>query len=243
MNSHSAFGCVRWRTLCLIALILLVTCACGENADKPEGDSAGQETETFTFFDLGRHSRFSERIREELSEKLGNDAIEHRSIIDLEMNYKGFLKAHLPEMDALNRELNDPPGERVDHDVIKLMYRYARKKNAPFDYIELMFDGHSRMPLVFRIRFEKDEAGTVEALRSKYGPPQVITWGAEGGRSLVWRKKGDYLIVSLVPDQFRIPEHHISMVFTENLKGLIASEQALKENRNTGKSVPEKRAF
>jgi len=243
MNRQPAFGRLPLRNLILTGLIALIMCACGDDAGRSGDELPNRGPETFTFFDLGRYSRFSERMREELSEKLGHDAIAHRSIIDLEMNYKGFLKEHLPELDALNRALNDPPGERVDHDVIKLMYRYARKKGVAFDYIELVFGGRSRLPLVFRIRFKEDEAGTIEALRSKYGPPQVISWGAEGGRSLVWQKEGDYLVVSLVPDQFKNPDYHIVIVFAENLRGLIASEQASQKNRSTGKPFSEKSAF
>jgi hypothetical protein len=217
--------------------------ACGDTADRTDRGKTRTGPETFTFFELGRHSRFSEQVRRELSEKLGNDAIEHRSIIDLEINYKGFLDAYLPELDILNRRLNHPPGERVDHDVAKLTYRYARKKNIPFDYIELVFDGRSREPLVFRIRFKEDEAGTIEALQTKYGPPQIETGGADGSQALIWRKERDYLIVSLVPDQFGTPIRHITIVFTENIEALIASHQALQESKSKRNASSEKSAF
>ena len=223
---------------CLIQLIL----SCGDGGDSTHSATPRSKVDSFTFFDIGRNSLYSDRIRSGLAERLGNDAIEHRSTIDLAINSTGLLRDHLPELEAINRQLNYPPGERVDHDLIRLMYRYARKKNAPFDYVELIFDGQSFRPLVFRMRFKVDEAGMVESLRAKYGQPDVIAEGAEHGQSLVWRKERDALVVSLIPDQFNEPVHHITLYFIENLEGLVASEQAAKERKakekaRSGKSV------
>jgi len=223
-------------------VLLIVFLACGEGGERPER-SAPAGPESFTFFDVGRNSRFSEQLRKELSQKLGNDAVERRSIIDLEGPHKGFLAAYLPELEALNRRLNHPPGERVEHDVIRLMYRYARQKNAPFDYVELIFDSQSRSPLVFRIRFKADEAGLLEALRDKHGPPQTIDWGAENGQSQVWRKEQDVLMVSLVPDSFGGVDHNVTIYFTQNLNRWAEFEQALKEKKSKEKSPAGRTAF
>ena len=223
-------------------VLLLFFLACGEGGEKAER-SAPAGPESFTFFDVGRNSRFSEQVRKDLSQKLGNDAVEHRGIIDLEGNYKGFLAAHLPELEVLNRRLNHPPGERVDHEVIKLTYRYARQKNAPFDYVELVFDAHFRTPLVFRIRFKVDETGLVEALRSKQGSPQAIPWDRENGQSLIWRREGDVLMVSLVPDAFGGVDHSVTIYFTQNLNRWAEFEQALKEKKSKEKSPAGKTAF
>jgi hypothetical protein len=223
---------------CLFPFIL----SCGDSGDRSDSTSPRPKGESFTFFGLGRNSLYSESVRDTLAERLGNDAIEHRSIIDLAANSTGLLRDHLPELETLNRQLNDPPGERVDHDVIRLMYRYARTKNAPFDYVELIFDGQSRKPLVFRMRFKVDEAGMVESLRAKYGPPERFAEEAENSQSLVWRKERDALVVALIPDQFGEPVHYITFYFTENLEGLVASEQAMRERKakekaRSGKSV------
>ena len=246
MNSRTTFplrrpvhGIIAILAGCLIQFIL----SCGDGGDRTDSAAPRPKGESFTFFGLGRNSLYSERIRDELAEKLGNDAIEHRSIIDLAVNARGLLREHLPELDALNRQLNYPPGERVDHDVIRLMYRYARKKNAPFDYVELVFDGQSRRPLVFRMRFKVDEAGMVESLRSKYGPPDSVAAESENGRSLVWRKDRDALVVALIPDQFGEPIHHITLYFTENLEGLVASEQATRERKAKERARSGKSAF
>jgi hypothetical protein len=220
---------------------LCLVLACEDRAQAPE-PPAPSGPESFTFFDIGRNSRFSESLRKALAQKLGNDAVERRSIIDLETNYNGFLATHLPELESINRRLNHPPGERVDHDVIKLMYRYARQKNTPFNYVELIFDGQYRSPLVFRIRFKVDETGMVEALHAKHGTPLAVAWEREGGQSLVWRKEQDVLMVSLVPDAFGGVDHHITIYFTENLSRWVEFEQALKQQESKEAS-PGKTAF
>lgn len=226
----------------LLAAILIFFVACGDGEQAPES-SPPSGPESFTFFDIGRNSRFSDPIRKDLGRKLGNDAIERRSIIDLENNYLGFLAVHLPELEALNRRLNHPPGERIDHDVIKLMYRYARQQNVPFDYIEMVFDGQARTPLFFRIRFKVDETGLIDALQAKHGPPQDIAWEKENGRSLIWRKERDVLMASMVPDDFGVIVHHITLYFTENLSRWVEFEQALKEGKSREKSPAGKIAF
>jgi hypothetical protein len=210
---------------------LCLVLACGDR-DQPPAPPAPSGPESFTFFDIGRNSRFSESLRKALAQKLGSDAVERRSIIDLETNYRGFLAAHLPELDSINRRLNHPPGERVDHEVIKLMYRYARQKNAPFNYVELLFDGQYRAPLVFRIRFKVDETGLVEALHAKHGTPLAVAWEKEDGQSLVWLKEQDVLMVSLVPDAFGGADHHITIYFTENLSRWVEFEEALKQEKS-----------
>ncbi len=224
------------------AAILFFLLACSDNAPGPP-PPAPTGPESFTFFDIGRNSRFSDALRKELARKLGNDAVERRGIIDLENNYKGFLETHLPELEAINRRLNHPPGERVDHAQIKLMYRYARQENAPFDYVELVFDAQAGTPLVFRIRFKEDESGLVDALRDKHGPPQVVAWEMESGQSLIWRKEQDVLMVSLVPNVYGGSDHHVFIYFTVNLSRWAESEQASKQQPPMEKSPAGKTAF
>jgi len=225
----------RFRAAALASLILfLAACGGGENPEPPE--PAGPET--FTFFDIGRNSRFTDSLRKDLQQKLGHDAVERRSIIDLESNYQGFLAAHLPELETINQRLNHPPGERVDHDVVKLMYRYARQQNAPFDHVELIFDGRYRAPVVFRIRFKADETRLIEALRDKHGAPQTIAWDAEAGQSLVWRKERDVLMVSLVPDAFGGVDHQVSIYYTQNLNRWMEFQQTLQQRKSREKPPP-----
>jgi len=226
-----------------LAVLLLSLLACRDNPPAPE-QPAPQGPESFTFFDIGRNSRVSDALRRELAGKLGNDAVERRGIIDLESNYQGFLEAYLPELEKLNRRLNQPPGERVDHDQLKLMYRYARQKNVLFDYVELIFDARTGAPLVFRIRFKEDERGLVDALRYKHGPPQIVEWEMENGRSLIWRKEQDVLMVSQVPNVYGGSDHRIVIYFTENLDRLAeAFEQALNQPASKERAPVGTKAF
>lgn len=232
------------RPAAALALILLLL-AIGCSADH-EPDSAGPSAaagEGFTFFELGAHSRYSEAIRRRLRDQLGNEAITQRSIVDLETNAPGFLSVHLPEIDALNRRLNDPPGERVDHDVVKLMYRYARQRNVPFDHVELIFSGFSQLPILFHIRFKADEAGTVEALRRRHGEPRVVDWGTGAGQSLVWRHEADLLVVSRVPDRLGEIGHRITFYFTANIEQMLRAEQEQREQRAIERRKTGKTAF
>ncbi len=222
---------------------LLMISACGEKKEPATDQSAQGESESFTFFNLGKSSRFSDDIRKNLSRQLGNDAIEKRGLLNLEINYYGFLQEHFPGIHALNIQLNPASGERIEHNILKLMYRYARKKNQPFDFVELIFSNYSLLPLLFRINFKSDEANIVETLKSKYGDPRTIDWKDKGGQSMYWDKNNDIFIVSLVPDQFGNPEYQTRIFFVENIKALLATESAEKEEQKRQRAKSGKTAF
>ncbi|MGD9138417.1 MAG: hypothetical protein PVH42_16770 [Desulfobacterales bacterium] len=205
--------------------------------------TATDKPDSFTFFELGTNTRFSERIRKDLGNRLGRDAIERRSILDLDTNYAGFIKKYLPKIDELNRKINYPPGERVEHDTVKLMYRYSQRKNAPFDYVELVFSDHTKNPLLFKVNFRKDDTGIVETLKTKYGPPQIIEWKEENGTSMVWRKNTDVLLVSLVPDQLGQHEYQIVIYFVQNINQLIEHETKERIRKEKQRSQSGKTAF
>jgi len=230
----------------VIFLIVLVPVliACSENSEQNDSTApAVTLPESFTFFELGINSRLSKKVRKELGNKLGRDGIEQRSILDLETNYKGFLKTYFAALDELNQKLNFPPGERVEHNTIKLMYRYALKKNVPFDYVELVFSKFTQAPLLFRIHFRDDEAGIVNTLKTKYGQPQVFSWQEESGQTMYWIKNDDVLIVSLVPDQFGNPTYQIVIYFVKNLEQLIAAEKKEAQEKSLERTKSGKTAF
>jgi hypothetical protein len=217
--------------------------SCDDGQKSPPTAPASDASAGFTFFNLGKNTRLSGRVREDLSEKLGRDAIAERNIIDLEINYRGFLSTYFPALNRLNQRLNFPPGERVDHNTVKLMYRYAQKENFPFDYVELVFSNYTKTPLLFRIHFRRDEAGIVNTLKNKYGPPRMIDWQEQNGQSMVWERDGDFLIVSLVPDQFGNPEYQISIYFVDNLTQLVETEKKEEEKREAQRARSGKKAF
>jgi hypothetical protein len=221
----------------------MIVFSCGEKKEAAKKQTAQTPSDSFTFFDLGKQSKLSKSVRNDLNQKLGRDAIERRSIIDLDINFYGFLKKYFPSLYELNQNLNFPPGERIEHNTVKLMYRYTRKKNLPFDYVELVFSNFSQHPLLFRINFQKDEANIIQTLNTKYGQPQHIDWKDRNGESMYWEKNDDLLIVSLVPDQFGNPEYQIRIYFVENIKALIAAERAEKEKTESERAKSGKTAF
>ena len=225
------------------SLTLLFFFSCGEKKESAENQTDQVPSDSFTFFDLGGQSTLSKSVRNDLKQRLGRHAIEHRSIIDLDINFYGFLKKYFPSLYELNQNLNSPAGERIEHNTVKLMYRYARKENVPFDYVELVFSNYSQHPLLFRINFQKDEANIIETLKSKYGDPRLIDWKDKNGQSMYWGKNNDLLIVSLVPDQFGNPEYQIRIYFVENIKALLATESAEKQKAGSQRAKSGKTAF
>jgi len=226
-----------------ICLLMLLFSSCGEKKESATDQTVPEPSESFTFFDLGANSRLSEKVRDDLDQRLGHAAVAHRGVIDLEINYDGFLKQYFSVLYELNQALNFPPRERIEHNMVKLMYRYARKKNAPFDYVELVFSNYAQVPLLFKIDFKKDEANIVQTLKSKYGEPRLIDWKANGGRSLYWEKNNDFLIVSMVPDQFGEPEYQIRFFFVNNINALLENERAEKEKELGQRTQSGKKAF
>ncbi|CAB1065316.1 hypothetical protein D1BOALGB6SA_10113 [Olavius sp. associated proteobacterium Delta 1] len=222
---------------------LPILVSCSDNHDSADQSSLPTDTESFTFFDLGKTIKLTKGVRSDLNNKLGRDAIERRSILDLEINYRGFLKRHFPELAALNQKLNSPPGERVEHNTVKLMYRYAQKRNVPFSLVELVFSDYTKTPILFKINFKVDEANTVETLQEKYGLPEVIDWKEENGKSLFWKKNGDILIVSRIPDRFGNIDHQIVIYYTDNLKLLNNTERREKEEQEQQRAKTGKKAF
>ena len=112
--------------LIIIIVLIPILISCSDSQEQDDATApAAVMPESFTFFDLGINARLNREVRQELGHKLGRDAVEHRSIMDLEINYKGFLNNYFPGLNELNQRLNFPPGERVEHNTVKLMYRYA----------------------------------------------------------------------------------------------------------------------
>ncbi|MGD9262521.1 MAG: hypothetical protein PVG44_18910 [Desulfobacterales bacterium] len=241
---------IKWQTkraavyhIASFILSCVIVFSCSDQQEKAPPQMTTSSDESFTFFDIGRTTTLTKSVRKSLNTKLGRDAIEYRSIIDLKINYPGFLQQYFPEIHELNQQLNYPPGERIEHNTVKLMYRYAQKKNIPFDYVELVFSDYTQNPIVFRIHFKEDDSNIIETLKSKYGEPTSIDWNLENGQSIFWEKNQDYLIVSLVPDQFGQHEHQVVIYFAENLRTLIDTERAEKQKREEERAKSGEKAF
>lgn len=200
-------------------------------------------SEGFTFFDLGARSAFSDQIREALKDNLGPDTYETRTTIDLELHDTGFLATHFPDLDALNHQLNYLPGERVEHDTIQLTYRYARRKNAPFDFVRLIFSGNARTPLFFKIRAKNEGAQVLETIRGKYGPADHRVWADGNGQSHYWKQNGDMLVISETRTRIGTPQYLFGFYFINNIKAMIQEEETRRLQRREAREKTGRTAF
>ncbi|UCD31404.1 MAG: hypothetical protein JSV38_11460 [Desulfobacterales bacterium] len=203
----------------------MVFATCGKKSNKYDEYKADTESEGFTFLNLGENTEFSDEVRDNLRKQLGSDAIEKRTPLDLSINYKGFLKKHLPSLNALNQKLNSPVGERIEHNTIKLTYRYARKKKVPFEYVELVFSNYTKKPLLFYIKSKQEGAGIVDVITKKYGKANTIKWEMEKGTSLYWTKNRSKMLISIKNDRFGNPEYHTTIYYVPSIENLIQRER------------------
>ena len=216
-----------------LALLVLLTVACGENPDTPAPRSGPAVSGSFTFFEISKDTSINASQRKGLEKILGDEAVERRGIVNLEMNYKTFLQDHFPDLDRINRQLNSEIGLRVKHRIMRIMYRYAKQKGLPYDLVEIIFSEKTKKPLLIRLQFKTGAAEALKALEEKYGPSRNLEWGRENASSRVWEKEGDYLFYSVVPKRGNKVEYRIAIYFTGAIEALTQSEEV---NQKTGKS-------
>lgn len=220
-----------------LTAVLLLSCS----TDERPPDESQSQTEGVTFFDVGAETVFSDALRERLRKSLGPDAIAYRSTIDLEFNADGFLQRHFPILHQLNRRLNTPAGERVEHNTVKLMYRYAVKQNLPFSYVELVFSNNTGKPLFIQVR-SRDFSDIIRTLEEKYGSPQAIVQPEKEGRFFFWRDHNDVLLVSIIPSWRGDKEYRLVIYYADNLEKLITVEEQERrekeeERRRAGEKI------
>jgi hypothetical protein len=222
-NKKIAIATAVGAVLVLILFVALVDF--GKKTEVTATHSAQTSPEGFTFFNLGVDSELTDNMRDELRDKLGSDAIGKRIPLDLTINYKGFIQQYFKELDKLNKLLNFPPEERVERNIIKLVYRYAQRKKVPFKYVELIFSNYTQKPLLFKISSIKEGAFIIDTIRAKHGEPKTINWEQEEGRSLYWEKNKSFLIISILKDRYGDPEYHTAIYFTPNIEALLSKEE------------------
>jgi hypothetical protein len=218
-----------------LTAVMLLSCS----ADDQSPDYSQSQTEGITFFDVGAETVFSDALRDRLRKNLGPDAITYRSTIDLEFNARGFLQRQFPILHDLNQRLNTPAGERVEHDTVKLMYRYAVKENLPFRYVELVFSNITGKPLFIQVR-SRDLSDIIRTLEEKYGSPQAIDQPADEGRFFFWSDRQDVLLVSIIPTWRGDKEYQLVIYYVDNLEKLVAveeKERRQEESRRTGEKI------
>lgn len=214
----------------IIFLTLSFFCvSCGDSSDTSVSVNIDNYPVTFSFFDVEINSVLSYSLKSRLDNILGDHSTETRNTINLNINREGFLKDYFPNFYSLNEKLNTPPRERVEHNTLKIAYRYATKKNLPFNYVELLFSNFNDTPLLIRVKFKHDDLNIVETLKQKYGEPRLIPWKEENGKSLCWEKNKDLLVCSFVPNQFGNPEYEVVIYFTKRIEDLLKMEMIQKE--------------
>jgi hypothetical protein len=227
----------------LIIVLLIVFVQYCKKKEGYETTASKKNLHGFTFFEIGENTQFSNDVREELREKLGSDAIETWNTLDLSINYKGFLQSYFPELYELNKKLNSPVGERIEHDTIKLTYRYAQTQNVPFGYVELVFSNIDKKPLLFYIKSKNEGSDIVDVVTQKYGKPTSIRWDKKDGQSIYWKKNRSVLIISIMDDRYGNPEYHTNIYFVESLEKLLFREQTKRQHKEDRIKTTGKTAF
>lgn len=191
----------------------------------PRAPAESVAAEGFTLFDVGYRTPLSQSLLNRLDSQLGSHAVERRVPIDLSLNYSGFLKESFNELHALNQKLNPPGRARVEHNALKFSYRYARKKNVPFDHIEMIFSGYSRTPAILKVRTRQGGLDLAETLTQKYGPAQTLEWKSKNGRTLWWQEKTNMLFLSEAMDRSGILIYEISIYYVDTIEKLLLAEE------------------
>ena len=235
-ENRQSFRTVLW----IIGILSILALGCSN--EQAENRAKTGPIKGFTFFDLGANSRYSRSVRDELDANLGSDAISHENTIDLSIHDQGFLEKWFPALAELNQRLNGSPGQRVEHNTTKLMFRYARAKNTPFIYVELFFSDDTLKPLLFRIEAGPDGNAILETIRKKYGPPKEFQWEQKEGRTQYWEDGDNVFIVSSYKNRRGIPEYLFCIYYVDNLKEMLTEEEARKKAedakiRKAGKSA------
>ncbi len=210
-------------TLWIIGMISILSFGCSN--EKPESKVEADSPQGFTFFDLGANSKYSRSVRDRLGKKLGSDSISQKNTIDLSIQDSGFLEKWFPALADLNRKLNWPAGQRVEHDTTKLMYRYARMENTPFIYVELFFSDDTLKPLLFRITAGPDGDAILETIHKKYGPPKEFQGKKKKGRTQYWEDGDNIFIVSSYKNRLGTPEYLFYIIYADNLKEMLTAEE------------------
>ena len=222
--------------LLLIGCLLLIG-GCGKDPG-PSRPPAVNGTESFTFFDLGRNSVLDDDTRQRLSRELGDVAVERRGILNLAPDGLRLVADHLPLIDRLNRRLNKDFRERVEHDLLTLMYRYPGRTSPAFESVRLIFDLSALRPLHFQITANQVGAEILKVLNEKYGSPQRIA--DRSGDLLIWERQGDRLLVLPRRNRLGQPEYHIRIYFMGNIETLIGRE---KNDTGSGAAKDARSAF
>jgi hypothetical protein len=220
--------------------VMLMVFGCGD--DHENLTDVSQQPNGFTFLDLNESSTFNKNIRKKLGQQLGSTSVETSITLDLETAYAGFIRAHLPALAQLNRQLNTPLGERVEHHATRLTYRYPERQDYPFEFVSMAYSNFSQKPLVFKI-IAHPEAGVnlMDTLIRKYETPRIIDW--EKGKSYIWQRADEIMVSSHIPNRLGEKKYHILIYYLKNIRDMINKEAAVQSERSHAKPKDAPSAF
>jgi len=240
-------GRVRGARLPLVVLLVagLILGACGQDTEvsPPTTGPIDDATEGFTFLGLGKTSRYSDNLREKLRQRLGHDVAESKMPLSLAIHPPGFMESQLPGIARLNGRLNYAPRERIEHNILRLAYRYAHKKGTPFKRVELVFSRYTDKPLLFYVKSDKAGGEMLASIKAKYGQYKKVADEARELTTLVWNQSPDVLAVTIGTDRFGDPEYEIWIFYGANLEELAATEEKQRRVRRDNLNEVGKKAF
>lgn len=233
--------------VCIVLCIVLIGSvlfirSCGSDPDVPP-IPPDIERDTFTFFDIGPHTQLTKAVREKLKTRLGKYGVETQTTIDLVLPGVVNFSKEFPRLHGLNQLLNYLPRQRVEHDTLQLTYRYARKKNVPFDRVRLIFSERHLTPLFFHLYSKRDGADFIHKIEQKHGPPQTIGMENNPAQTLYWQKENALLVISIVKNRIGFNEYNFGIYYLDKLTALADAEKKIREQAEREKEKTGELAF
>lgn len=213
----------------LIGFLAVCLPGCGRDSPSSPADSSGPES--FTFFEVGAQTVLTDSVRDRLRAQLGRPGVSRRNVLDLAIRSPGFLSEYFPGLADLHRKLNGTSGARVEHDTVRLDFRYMDRDATPFDRVQMTFDEETGKPLLVRIETRRDGEAVAAAVAEAHGPPRIIDVGQGIQQSRVWTREGDVLVFSVDEAAAGIPEYRIAIFYVNGLRRLVEREAARREAR------------
>jgi hypothetical protein len=217
----------------------MLAAACGRSDTSVES-FGGAEGGGFLFMGVGEETLISPALRKHLGDRLGEGAVEPSAPVDLAVRAPDLLARHLPQVEALQRQLNAARGVRREHDTTRLTYRYPRRQGLPFSYAELIFDNRTRKPLLIRIRASGESQGILATLEEKHGPSRRLD---DQGPARLWEHGGNLLLVAPLPNRQGKDEIEILIYFVNGLEALAAAEAQARQAQEEAVRRAGDRAF
>jgi len=213
----------------VFVLVWIISIGCGKSEHDPV--AVPKMPDSFHFMDIGVNTVIDAEIRDRLIKALDSYATDQKTIIDLDLKYKGFLKAYYPNLSVLNQKLNVNDMVRKEYPATKLTFRHTRQTGSLFNYVELIYANDSGCPLLIKMVAVKEIPDLIDTIKEKYGAPHEIPIEQGSGFSLSWQRGTDAFIIARFPGNYNQPEYHMMIVYANRLMQLINREAEAEKQR------------